>query len=54
MSEGANLFRVRVQLEGKPNRYFFGVHVPKTVGTVILDGRARRIVQVDPKEMEYA
>lgn len=48
------LNRVRTPSHSKKNSYLFGVHVPKTVGTVILDGKGRKIVQVDAKEMEYA
>lgn len=50
MTESSVLNRVRVKVG---NRYFFGVHVPKTVGTVILDGKAKRVVQVEPKEMQH-
>jgi hypothetical protein len=44
------LNRVRVKYGRK---YLFGVHVPHTSGTVICDGHARRIVQVEPKEMTF-
>lgn len=46
----AVLNRVRVRIR---NRYYFGVHVPKTTGTVILDGSGRKIVQVEAKELSF-